>query len=190
MTQESFTFTDIFSQNKKRIHYYIHRLHIRDPHDDYYQAGLTALWNAYESYNPNKGPMGTYFNFMIRNRLIDKIRANERSMGHIAETVKNSKAELTSGNRLCTDSSITPLPEVEKPIDIEQNAAFWHDVKAQLTEKQWAWIHLFVIEEWSQQEIADHYNTTVSAVKGWGRLAREKLQKNHIKQKLLEIKNN
>ncbi|WP_240507969.1 sigma factor [Virgibacillus indicus] len=77
---ENFTFQDIYDQNHRRIHYHIHQLNIKDPHQEYYSEGLTALWQAYKSYDRDKGPMSTYFNFIIRNRLIDFIR--KRSQEH------------------------------------------------------------------------------------------------------------
>jgi len=74
MENNDFTFDEILKQNERRIHYYIHKLNIRDPHQEFYQEGLVAMWNAYEKYEPDKGQLSTYFNYSIRNRLIDLIR--------------------------------------------------------------------------------------------------------------------
>ncbi|WP_343032895.1 sigma factor [Virgibacillus doumboii] len=46
-------------------------MNIQDPHQEYYQEGLVAMWNAYENYQPDNGPLSTYFNYIIRNRVID-----------------------------------------------------------------------------------------------------------------------
>lgn len=64
------TFEEIYEQNKRRIHYQIHRLNIQSPYEEFFQEGLCAMWHAYEKYNPDKGPMSTYFNYTIRNRLV------------------------------------------------------------------------------------------------------------------------
>ncbi|MDY0395881.1 sigma-70 family RNA polymerase sigma factor [Virgibacillus halophilus] len=72
------SFEEIYEQNKRRIYYQIHKMNISDPYHDFFQEGLCALWNAYETYNPDKGTMATYFNYTIRNRLIDKIRKDSR----------------------------------------------------------------------------------------------------------------
>ncbi|QKY70206.1 sigma-70 family RNA polymerase sigma factor [Lentibacillus sp. CBA3610] len=74
MEKGNITFEEIFNQNERRIYYYIHRLNIQDPHQEFYQEGLVAMWNAYEKYRPEKGPMATYFNYIIRNRMIDLMR--------------------------------------------------------------------------------------------------------------------
>ncbi|QKY70282.1 sigma factor [Lentibacillus sp. CBA3610] len=68
------TFEEIFEQNKRRNNYHIHKLNIPDPHQAFFQEGLVAMWQAYESYQPDKAPMATYFNDMTRNRMIDTIR--------------------------------------------------------------------------------------------------------------------
>ncbi|MGG4181292.1 sigma-70 family RNA polymerase sigma factor [Virgibacillus pantothenticus] len=73
------TFEEIVKQNERRIYYQLHKLNIRDPHQEFYQEGLVAMWNAYETYQPDKGPMATYFNYTIRNRLIDLIRKKGRN---------------------------------------------------------------------------------------------------------------
>ncbi|WP_407939235.1 sigma factor [Oceanobacillus salinisoli] len=34
---------------------------------------MYAMWTAYQKYEPDKGTLTTYFNYTIRNRLIDLI---------------------------------------------------------------------------------------------------------------------
>src|SRR5699024_11256212 len=51
---------------------------------EFYQKGLVAMWRAYETYQPDKGVLSTYFNYSIRHRLIDLIqkkRSEERRVG-------------------------------------------------------------------------------------------------------------
>jgi len=71
--KENDKFEEIFKQNEKRIYYHMHKLGIRDPLGDFYAEGLFAMWTAHQKYEPNKGPFATYFNYTIRNRLIDLI---------------------------------------------------------------------------------------------------------------------
>ncbi|MFD1363348.1 sigma-70 family RNA polymerase sigma factor [Lentibacillus salinarum] len=87
-----------FEQNKQRIHYQIHKINIRDPHQEFFQEGLVALWNAYETYQPDKGPMATYFNYMVRNRLIDRMRRETRQREIEKEAIQEQKTQLTDGN--------------------------------------------------------------------------------------------
>ncbi|WP_255695068.1 hypothetical protein [Virgibacillus salidurans] len=43
MEKGNVTLEDIFKQNEKRIHYHIHKLNIRDPHQEFYTEGLVAM---------------------------------------------------------------------------------------------------------------------------------------------------
>ncbi|WP_234402366.1 sigma factor [Oceanobacillus damuensis] len=38
------------------------------------------MWAAYKKYQPDKGPLATYFNYTIRNRLIDLLRKKSRTL--------------------------------------------------------------------------------------------------------------
>ncbi|MBP1970759.1 DNA-directed RNA polymerase specialized sigma24 family protein [Virgibacillus natechei] len=69
--KKQFSFEEIFKQNERRIQYHLRQLRIQDPHQEFYQEGLRAMMMAYETYHPDEGPFATYFNVMIRNRLID-----------------------------------------------------------------------------------------------------------------------
>jgi len=102
-------FEEIFEQNKRRIHYQLHKLNIRDPHQEFFQEGLVAMWRAYESYQPDKGLMATYFNYMIRNRMIDRLRKENRQHESLANIIQKRKTQLTDGNYHRRNSgAITP----------------------------------------------------------------------------------
>src|SRR5699024_12406927 len=92
------TFEEIAKQNERRVHYHIHRLSLRDPHEEFFQEGLVAMWNAYEKHEPDKGPLATYFNYTIRNRLIDLIRKKAREQQKDELFSQAGKQELDNGN--------------------------------------------------------------------------------------------
>ena len=168
-----FTFEEIFKQNERRIHYQIHKLGIRDPHREFYSEGLYALWHAYQKYEPDKGPLATYFNFMIRNRLIDKVRKNSRITHNHDIVIQEEKLELNQGNHVGT----TKLPVVDpKGIDVVDEP-FWQEVKSLLTEKQWTWVKYTIFKQLTTKEIAALEKVTESAVKSWAKEARKKLRK-------------
>ncbi|MGJ9459627.1 hypothetical protein [Oceanobacillus sp. CF4.6] len=48
MEKDKVTFEEFFKQNERRIHYHINKLQLRDPHQEFYQNGLVAMWNAYK----------------------------------------------------------------------------------------------------------------------------------------------
>ncbi|WP_235792214.1 hypothetical protein [Virgibacillus salidurans] len=57
------------------------------------------MWNAYKQYDPDKGLMATYFNFMILNRLIDLLRKEnprERTSTNCPDRIKHRSENLTT----------------------------------------------------------------------------------------------
>src|SRR5690625_7933156 len=74
MERYDLEFRDLLMRNKQRIYYQLHRLNINDTHQEFYQEGLVAMWNAYRTYKADKGPFATYFNYTIRYRMIDLLR--------------------------------------------------------------------------------------------------------------------
>ncbi|MFB4167350.1 hypothetical protein [Virgibacillus sp. JSM 102003] len=75
--KEYVTFEEFFKQNQKRIHYHMHKLGSYNMTQEFYVEGIYELWMAYRKYEPNNGPLATYFNYIICNRLIE-MKNNER----------------------------------------------------------------------------------------------------------------
>ncbi len=133
------SFEEVFKQNERRIHYHIHRLGIRDPHQDFYSERLVALWTAHQKYNPNKGPLGTYFNYNIRNRLVDMLRKDIREQEKKDSIVKTEKQRISDATmELKNRTEKTPGSELEE-------RELWQDVKSELTAKQWDWVYYYII---------------------------------------------
>lgn len=168
-----FTFEDIFKQNENRIYYHMHRLGIRDADGEFYAEGLYAMWLAYKRYEPDKGPMSTYFNHIIRYRLIDLMRKKIQEKEKEQDFLDIEKSSLTDGNQ--SSASTAPLPPIsEIPVT---DVKYWEDVLSSLTVNQRKWVYYAVIRDWSLQEIAEQEGVTVDAVKSWARQARKKLRK-------------
>src|SRR5699024_6488623 len=168
------TFEDIYEQNKRRIHYQIHKMNIHDPHQEFFQEGLVAMWRAYETYQPDKGPMATYFNYAIRNRLIDCIDKENRHGDIQIKAIQEHKTQFTDGNHQRQNNKATPVPhEAHIPID---DPSIWKHIKSHLTANQWNWLYYRIIENMTYPEIARIEHTTVEAVKSWGKQARKKLR--------------
>ncbi|QKY68718.1 sigma-70 family RNA polymerase sigma factor [Lentibacillus sp. CBA3610] len=180
--EKKLTFEEIFEQNELRIHYQIHKMHIHDPHQEFFQEGLVALWNAYETYQPDKGPMATYFNYMIRNRLIDRMRRNNRQHEIQQQAAHEQRTQLTDGNYHCSaDGPRSIAANQSLPLN---DAGFWKHIQPQLTDKQWKWVDYAIIQEMPYKTIAQQENTTVEAVKSWGRQVKKKLKKPYFRELL------
>ncbi|GGB45496.1 hypothetical protein GCM10011409_23830 [Lentibacillus populi] len=126
------TFEKIFRQNERRIHDQIHTLNIHNPHNEYFQEGLCAMWHAYEKYQPDKGPMATYFNFMIRNRLIDLFRKQTRDNANTKHAIKEQKTQIDDGNHFRHKETSYPL--VSFPDLMLEDPYVWQNLKSELTE--------------------------------------------------------
>ena len=163
-----FTFEEIYERNKRRIHYQIHRLSIQDSEKEFFQEGLCAMWHAYEKYNPDKGPMSTYFNYTIRNRLIDLLRKQRNEQSKQANYIQETLPRYRNNNHPAS-SSQTPLTDL-----LLDNPTFYQNLKAHLTEKQWKWLYYAIIKEMPIKDIADQESTTIAAVKSWGQQTRKK----------------
>ncbi|TRM12079.1 sigma-70 family RNA polymerase sigma factor [Lentibacillus cibarius] len=176
------TFEEIFQQNERRIHYQIHKMNIRDPHHDFFQEGLVALWNAFETYQPDKGPMATYFNYIIRNRLIDRMRHDTRQHEIHQQTVHEQHTQYTDGNYHRGTEGARPIAANHQLQLADSN--LWKNLQSQLTDKQWKWVYYAIIQEMSYKTIAEQENTTVDAVKNWGRQVKKKLKDPHFRHML------
>lgn len=174
------SFEEILEQNERRIYYHIFKLRIDDPHKEYYQEGLCAMWNAYETYKPDKGPMSTYFNFVIRNRLIDLLRKQKRLSIVNQQIIRLETSRIDNGNRLRKSGSSMPESD-EIPVKDQE---LWSEVRSVLTAKQWRWLKLYIFMDMSINEVANNENISVEAVKSRGRQVRKKLNKKGFKEKL------
>ncbi|MHA6250816.1 sigma-70 family RNA polymerase sigma factor [Oceanobacillus sp. CAU 1775] len=182
---KGFSFEEIVEQNERRIHYHLHKLRIQDPHQEFYQEGLIAMWSAYKKYQPDKGPLSTYFNFIIHRRLIDLIRKESRRINK--ETPMATEEEETLDRANYQNSTNT---EPQKDIITEHltdNSHLWMQIRELLTEKQWKWVQYYIIEDISLKEIAEKENVSVEAVKGWAKEARRKLRHPQAEKNIMEL---
>ncbi|MGY0691356.1 sigma-70 family RNA polymerase sigma factor [Virgibacillus sp. FSP13] len=175
------TFEEIFKQNERRIHYQIHKLRIQDPHREFYVEGLYAMWLAYKKYKPDQGLMSTYFNYTIRNRLIDMIRKKTREQDNNEFFTQEEERKAGNGNRSRKDH----LPLVDTSGITVKDDALWQEIKAVLTENQWKWVKCYVIDGMPLKEIAEQEDVTIDAVKSWSREARKKLRNAGVKEALM-----
>lgn len=153
-------FHTILEQYKNMIHYHIHRLGIRDTHDEFLQEGVMALFFAYNGYDETKGTFDSYASHMIRHRLIDYLRKIIR---------EKEKTDLII-NEAHTKEAI------QQEIDLIEKQEFWKRVKHTLTDKQWKWVYWYIIHGYAVKEIAAIEGTTEDAVKNWGKEVKRKLR--------------
>lgn len=174
------SFETIFRQNEQRIHYHMHKLGIHDGQGEYYVEGIYAMWMAYKKYDPNKGPLGTYFNYTIRHRLIDMLR--KKTNDDRRQLLATQAVSEAADHGYVTDSQ-----RVDAPGETEEDDVFWDRIRAKLTHNQWKWVQFYIIDDMTLKEIAQQEDVTIEAVKSWGRGVRKKLR--HDKQALIKLYN-
>ncbi|WP_404458951.1 sigma-70 family RNA polymerase sigma factor [Oceanobacillus kapialis] len=177
------SFEEIMKQNERRVHYHIHRLNLSDPHQEYFQEGLCAMWNAYENYNPDKGTMATYFNYTIRNRLVDLARKQGRENSNQLKAFKEIKKHAVDGNKVIRAEGSSNIVSVTENIDCNEQK-IWDTIKQELTDNQWKWVYYYIIGKMKIKEIAIQEATTEEAVKSWGKQARKKLRNKDLLKRL------
>ncbi|MEQ6376320.1 sigma-70 family RNA polymerase sigma factor [Bacillaceae bacterium S4-13-56] len=153
-------FQDVVIQYEPMVYHIMNRLGIRDYEQEFYQEGLLALWEAYRTYEESKGKFNTYAYSLIRNRLIDLIRSKSRKQEKLNQLVE----ELTYN---------CPSYTMNEEVDPE----FWRHLRSILTDNQWNWLIGSVLEGKTSKMIALEHGTTVSAVKKWAELAKQKLRR-------------
>ncbi|GAA0451458.1 sigma-70 family RNA polymerase sigma factor [Alkalibacillus silvisoli] len=151
------SFEDIYIKYKRMIHYQIHKLNLRDPHQEFFQEGIIALWEAHQKYghDPTFPKLATIH---IRSRLIDLIRKQKR--------IQDKEA---------LDEFIQEQPVLNNNIE-HYDPQFWSTVRKHLSDKQWIFIQKRIIEGHSIKEIAQQEEASIDAVKGWGQAAKRKLR--------------
>lgn len=150
-------FEHVFMEYKKMIHHLIHKYHIQDPQGEFFQEGMIALWDAYQRYG-DRDTFGKMAYITIRSRLIDLIRK------------KNRRADKETATDLVSESAYT-----DESID-SFDPFFWERIQNALTDKQWVFVRRKIIEGRAYKDIAELENTTVNAVKGWGKEVKKKLK--------------
>lgn len=98
MTKKKWELEDFIEQNQRRVYYQMARLQINDKDGEYFQEGLVAMWRAYENYNPDKGPLATYMNFEIRNRLVNVFHKSILERKYIEQLGHQQEVETQAGN--------------------------------------------------------------------------------------------
>ncbi|WP_052361443.1 sigma factor [Geomicrobium sp. JCM 19038] len=68
--RQQFNFEEIYHQYNPLIKASVKRTQIRGFHEDLMQAGYMALWKAYETHNPEKGPFPAYAKLCVSYELL------------------------------------------------------------------------------------------------------------------------
>ncbi|MFD1068226.1 RNA polymerase sigma factor [Oceanobacillus locisalsi] len=180
MTKKKWELEDFIEQNQRRVYYQMARLQIDEEKEEHFQEGLVAMWRAYENYQPDKGPLATYMNFQIRNRLVDIFRKSMVEKKYFEQFDYEKKVEAKSGNYSRANGKKVSM-EVQGGGDPQEmvdhkNESVFYKFTFLLTEKQKIWFRYAIIEGLSNPEIAEREKVSLEAVKSWAKSAKKKLR--------------
>ncbi|RDW18026.1 hypothetical protein [Oceanobacillus chungangensis] len=84
------SYEEIVSQNQKRYMQHIQKLSINNSGKIVYYGGPSEIWHPLKMNEPDKGNLSTYFNFIIRNHLINLIQNPSKALQikAIQETIR------------------------------------------------------------------------------------------------------
>ncbi|WP_411334904.1 sigma-70 family RNA polymerase sigma factor [Metabacillus indicus] len=155
---DDFTFAELEKQYKPMIYHNIKKLCITRNHDEFYQAGLIAIWKASKTYDPEKGSFETYLYTSIKGSMLNEMNK------------QNKNKDLTESD-VMEHMMISDDPSTLK--DMEAMILANCDI---LTKHQQIWMISYCLKEKTISEIAASENTTPASVKSWRRGAVKKLR--------------
>lgn len=153
------SFNELEMKYEAMIWKIIHSLHIYKNHEEFYQTGLIALWEASCSYDAEKGSFSTFAYAYIKGRIL-------------TELTKRRKYE-----EACTAASDEEFWEfiTDDSMDTRLEGDDILDYCARLTEPQKKWVLYTALADLSIKQIAEVEHVSVSAVKAWRKGARKKI---------------
>ncbi|WP_421377892.1 sigma-70 family RNA polymerase sigma factor [Bacillus salacetis] len=152
-------FNEVHEQYEPMIHKIIKTLHIYKDKDDYFQIGMTALWEAWEKYEEEKGSFTGFAYSTIRGRMLDVLKRE----------VKLTERFTYPDN----EEFLALIPDKSKESMFEAENLLAHFEP--LTDTQKKWVLYTFIGMMKITEIAEREQVSVSAVKKWRQGAKAKL---------------
>lgn len=150
------TFAELEKRYQRMIYHNIKKLCITRNQDEYYQAGLIAIWKASKTYDPSKGSFETYLYKSIKGHMLNEMNKQN----------KNRDMPDVMEHTLISEDP-TALKDMEGMIKANCDI---------LTKHQQIWMISYCLKEKTISEIAASEQTTPASVKSWRRGALKKLR--------------
>ena len=148
-------FEQLSAQYSNMIHSITHSLHIYKDHDEFYQIGLIALWNASENFNEEKGKFSTYAYSFIKGRMLTHLKKEKLQEERYLSLQEEDWQQL--GDRV-------PFLEKENLVSY-----FYH-----LSDKEKQWVIFRFYDRLSNKQIAEKWKVKLSTVRSCERRAMSK----------------
>ncbi|MCL7749190.1 sigma-70 family RNA polymerase sigma factor [Halalkalibacter alkaliphilus] len=155
------SFEEVLKNFQPAIKKQLVMLRIYKDHDEFYQVGCLALWDAYRNFNPEKGNFSTYAISYIRGRMMVALRKES----------KYSERHSFTGDELL---ETVPTNNETVPLESELLEGYLDG----LSEREKTWVIESINKQKKTAEIASHYNVSTPTVRSWKKGALKKLR-NH-----------
>ncbi|MDX8292223.1 sigma-70 family RNA polymerase sigma factor [Metabacillus indicus] len=152
------TFAELEKQYKPMIYHNIKKLCITRNHDEFYQAGLIAIWKASKTYDPEKGSFETYLYTSIKGSMLNEMNKMNKNRDML---------EYEGIDNIPVTDDATARKDMEDLIRANCDI---------LTKHQQIWMISHCLKEKTISEIAASEKTTPASVKSWRRGAVKKLR--------------
>ncbi|KHF38453.1 sigma-70 family RNA polymerase sigma factor [Halalkalibacter okhensis] len=153
------SFEEVLKNYEPAIKKQLISLRIYKDHDEFYQIGRLALWDAYRKFNPEKGTFSTYAISYIRGRMLVSLRKERKYSDH------HSYAGDEQLEAVVSQHETTPL-EIE----------LLEPYLTNLSERERLWVKESIIKQKKTAEIASQFNVSTPTVRSWKKTALTKLR--------------
>lgn len=153
-------FQETVEKYEPMIYQIMHSLHIYKNHDEFYQIGLIALWEASERFVEGKGAFSSFAYATIKGRLLTEL-----------SRAKKQEERNTYPDEQFWEYRIDPAKE---PMELATLLSYCD----RLTVKQKKWVIMTFYFGMGTSEIAAIEKVSPSAVKKWRKNAMERLRTN------------
>lgn len=153
---------DILLQFEPMIKKQLLLLQVFKGQEEFYQIGLIGLWEAYQRFDPEKGPFPAFAQKTVRGKMLQHMK-EQAGFEQRYTTVSDEILEFIED----TDS--------ERPLEREIILSYCDG----LSERQLAWVKHAIIENKKLREIAEVEGVPANHIKSWRREALKKMLKNY-----------
>lgn len=130
--------------------------------EEFFQIGLIGLWEAYQRFDPEKGPFPAFAQKTVRGKM----------QQHMKERSRFEQRNTTISDEML---EFIEDPKLDLPLERETILSYCEG----LSEKQLTWVKYAIIENRKIREIAEIEGVDAERIKSWRREALKKMLKNY-----------
>lgn len=131
--------------------------------EEFYQIGLIGLWEAYQRFDPEKGPFPAFAQKTVRGRMLQ----------HMKEL-----ARFEQRYTVVSDEVLEFIEDTGSGVLLEREIILSYCDG--LSERQLAWVNHAIIENKKLREISKIEGVPANHIKSWRREALRKMLKNYL----------